>query len=192
MTSARRRRAATLLALLPLLSVACIRAQKVIPPPRPQPVPSMFTPVAMRLHPTFSRVRNWSGGNDPDGIEAELEFTDQFGDTAKAEGTVTFEIFAYRTGAADVRGQAVSTPFVGTLLTPEDQKAHWSNTTRTYSFKLSDTDLKFTKPYVLTATFDPKAGNRSFARIILQPTHTDDKDAKETKDSRDTKETGEK
>jgi hypothetical protein len=131
----------------------------------------MFTPTAMRLHPTFTRVKNWTTGDQekPDGIEAELEFTDQFGDTVKAEGTVSFEIFDYRTGAADVRGEPLAQPFVGSLLTPEEQRARWNNPTRTYSFRLADHDLKPNHTYVLTATFDPKAGGRSFARIILQP-----------------------
>ena len=131
----------------------------------------MFTPASMRLHPTFTRVKNWTGGDasHPDGIEAELEFTDEFGDTVKAEGTVTFELFQYRTGAADIRGHSVSTPFVGSLSTQEDQQARWNNPTRTYSFRLADPTITPGQAYVLTATFDPKAGGRKYARIILQP-----------------------
>lgn len=151
----------------------CARAERLPPPQRPQPVPSMFNPVSMRLHPTFTRVRTWNEQNTtgrPDGIEVELEFNDRFGDPVKAEGRVIFELFEYRKGAPDVRGRRLTTPFVGSLLTEDDQRARWNRATRTYSFRLAYPNLSTERSYVLTATFEPKAGGRFFARIILQPT----------------------
>lgn len=150
----------------------CARAERLPPPQRPQPVPSMFNPVSMRLHPTFTRVRTWNEQNNtgrPDGIEVELEFNDRFGDPVKAEGRVIFELFEYRKGAPDVRGRRLTTPFVGSLLTEDDQRARWNRATRTYSFRLAYPNLSTERSYVLTATFEPKAGGRFFARIILQP-----------------------
>jgi hypothetical protein len=136
----------------------------------------MFAAASMRLHPTFTRVKNWTAamGTDaatmpPDGIEAELEFSDTFGDPVKAEGRVVFELFEYRTDAADVRGRRITTPFVGSLLTEDDQRARWNRTTRTYSFRLAYPGLDANRAYVVTATFEPKSGSRYFSRLILQP-----------------------
>jgi hypothetical protein len=141
----------------------------------------MFNPASMRLHPAFTRVKNWtsppyspttsgSASPRPDGVEVELEFNDSFGDPVKAEGRVIFELYGYRTDAADVRGPRITTPFVGSLLTPDEQRARWNRTTRTYSFRLAYPDLDPARSYVLTATFEPKAGGRFYSRIILQPT----------------------
>lgn len=158
-------------ALLPVLALACSRAEKLPPPQRPKPVPSMFNPSSMRLHPTFTQIKNWSGRPDgqPDGIEAELEFSDSFGDPVKAEGSVSFEIYEYRTDSADVKGRRITTPFVGSLLTAEEQRARWNPVTRTYTFRLAYPRLTTSRAYVLHATFEPKAGGRFFSRIILQP-----------------------
>lgn len=134
----------------------------------------MFNPVEMRLHPTFTRVKSWVQSSEtagvPDGIEAELEFVDPFGDPVKAEGRVIFELYEYRTESADVRGKRITTPFVGSLMTEEEQRARWNGTTRTYSFRLQQGGLARNRSYVLTATFEPKAGGRFYSRIILQPT----------------------
>jgi len=132
----------------------------------------MFNPVSMRLHPTFTRVKSWTTENNtgkPDGIEAELEFSDLFSDPVKAEGRVIFELYEYRKDAADVRGARITTPFVGSLLTEDEQRARWNRATRTYSFKLAVPNLTASRSYVLTATFEPVAGNRFYSRIILQP-----------------------
>lgn len=151
----------------------CQRSEPAAPAARPSPVPSMFTPASMRLHPQFTRVKAFAPGAEPgtrpDGIEVELEFSDPFGDPVKAEGRVVFELYDYRTEAADVRGTRLTTPFVGSLLTDDEQRARWNRTTRTYSFRLAKADLDPRRTYVLTATFEPKAGGRFYSRIILQP-----------------------
>ena len=46
----------------------------------------MFAPVAMRVHPIFTDVKDWTGDGRADGIEALVEFEDQFGDPTKASG----------------------------------------------------------------------------------------------------------
>lgn len=158
--------------LLITSAIGCARGESAPPPVRPQAAVSLFNPASMRLHPTFTRVRNWTSptqSGQPDGIEAELEFSDQFGDPVKAEGRVIFELYAYRTEAADVRGTRISTPFVGSLLTDDEQRARWNRTTRTYSFRLANPNVSPNTSYVLTATFEPRAGGRFYSRIILQP-----------------------
>jgi len=135
----------------------------------------MFNPVEMRLHPTFTRIKSWNTGpdadpNKPDGVEAEVGFYDRFNDPVKAEGRLVFELSAYRTDSADVRGKRLTNPFVGSLATEDDQRARWNPATRTYRFQLAFPNLDSDRSYVLTATFDPKAGERFNSRIILQPT----------------------
>src|SRR5690554_6153710 len=50
--------------------------------------PEMFDPAAMRIHPVFTQVKDWTGDGQPDGIEALVELTDQFGDPTKGSGKV--------------------------------------------------------------------------------------------------------
>src|SRR2546421_6710450 len=68
---------------------------------------AMFAPVSMRIHPIFSGIKDWNGDNKPDGIEALLEFEDQFGDPTKAAGTAVFELYNYRKYDPDPRGGRV-------------------------------------------------------------------------------------
>lgn len=171
------RRNRLLLVLLPAVTLGltlpgCTSGDPAPPAVRAVGAASMFNPVSMRLHPTFTRLRNWStpaNVGSPDGIEVELEFNDQFGDPVKAEGRVIFELYGYRSDAADVRGGRITTPFVGSLLTEDEQRARWNRTTRTYSFRLAYRDLDPARSYVLTATFEPVSGGRFYSRIILQP-----------------------
>src|ERR1041385_4565024 len=92
--------------LIPLVLLGC--ASK--PIERDNAEVAMFGPMRMRLHPIFTQVKNWSSGGGsgpgikPDGIEAELEFQDQFGDPTKAAGKVMFELFSYHQGP-DPRGE---------------------------------------------------------------------------------------
>ena len=127
----------------------------------------MFAPVSMRIHPIFTQPKDWSGDNDHDGIEALLEFTDQFGDPTKAAGTVIFELYEYRPYSPDPRGERLVNPWVGSLNTLEEQQARWNRTSRTYTFQLEYPRIEQQKHYVLMATFD--TGNtRFFDRIILE------------------------
>ena len=51
---------------------------------------ALFGPSAMRIHPIFTRLSDWTGDGVPDGIEALIELQDQFGDPTKASGTIIF------------------------------------------------------------------------------------------------------
>ena len=61
----------------------------------------MFAPTGMRIHPIFTQVADLDKDGKPDGIEAQLEFQDQFGDPTKASGQVLFELFDYRRNSPD-------------------------------------------------------------------------------------------
>jgi hypothetical protein len=128
----------------------------------------MFGPTRMRLHPIFTQVKDWSGSGHPDGIEAEVEFQDQFGDPTKAAGKIMFELFNYRQGYADPRGERVVNPWVGSLLSLQQQYEHWNRTSRTYSFQLAMPGISTRHTYVLTAMFEHSDGQRFFHRVILK------------------------
>jgi hypothetical protein len=52
------------------------------------PEANVLGPASMRIHPIFTQPRDWTGDARPDGIEALVEFLDQFGDPTKASGRV--------------------------------------------------------------------------------------------------------
>ena len=127
----------------------------------------MFGPAKMRLHPIFTQVKDWNNDGNPDGIEAELEFQDQFGDPTKAAGKVMFELFSYHQGP-DPRGERLVNPWVGSLLSLQQQYEHWNRTSRTYSFQLAMPAISTKQSYVLTAMFEHSDGRRFFSRLILK------------------------
>lgn len=130
---------------------------------------ALFGPAAMRIHPIFTQVKDWTGDGRPDGIEALIELQDQFGDPTKASGRVVFELFEYRAYDPDPRGARVVNPWIGELGTIEAQRERWNRTSRTYSFQLAYDQIRIDRPYVLTATFEMSLGGRFFDRIILEP-----------------------
>ncbi|MEA2733961.1 MAG: hypothetical protein QOE14_412 [Humisphaera sp.] len=131
----------------------------------------LFAPVSMRIHPIFTQVKDWTGDGVVDGIEALLEFQDQFTDPTKAAGGVVFELFAYRPYSPEARGERVLNPWVGSLRTVADQEARWNRTSRTYSFELEYPEIREDRDYVLAATFDT-GHTRFFDQIILEGRRT--------------------
>ena len=127
----------------------------------------LFAPVSMRIHPIFTQVKDWTGDGVVDGIEALLEFQDQFTDPTKAAGDVVFELYAYRPYSPESRGERVLNPWLGSLRTLRDQEARWNRTSRTYYFQLEYPGVRADHNYVLTATFDTGA-TRFFDQIILE------------------------
>jgi hypothetical protein len=130
----------------------------------------LFSPVSMQLD-NFSKVRDWTGGGNPNGIEALVEFDDPFGDRTKAAGTILFELYDYRTGYPDPRGNRVVNPFSASLQTYDEQKAHWDRASGAYTFQLACDGLQWDKSYVLTATYESPGGDhRLFSQIVLPAT----------------------
>jgi len=127
----------------------------------------LFGAVSMKLD-TFSRVKNWSNGGSPSGVEVFVEFVDRFGDRTKASGTILFELYDYRTGWPDPRGNRLDNPWSAALISFDQQAAHWDKASGSYMFRLDDTNLSTTKSYVLVATFEPTTGGRFFSQIVLQ------------------------
>jgi len=131
----------------------------------------MFAPVSMRIHPIFTQVKDWTGDGAIDGIEALLEFQDQFTDPTKAIGDVVFELYAYRPYSPESRGERVLNPWLGSLRTLRDQEARWNRTSRTYAFELEYPEIRDDRDYVLVATFDT-GQTRFFDQIILEGRRT--------------------
>ncbi len=133
---------------------------------------SMFGPVRMRIHPIFTQVKDWTGDGEPDGIEALVEFQDRFDDPTKASGNTIFELFEYRPYNPDPRGERATSPWTGSLVTLDEQRARWNRTLSTYSFRLPFTGVRVSRDYVLAASFDRAAregeASRFFDRIVLE------------------------
>lgn len=127
----------------------------------------MFGPVLMKIDPIFTQVKDWTGDGKPDGIEALIKFEDRFEDPTKAAGRVRFELYEYRREDPDARGTRLGNPWVGSIATLAEQKAHWFSTTRTYNFQLTYPAIRADKNYVLEAQFDRSPGGRFFDKIIL-------------------------
>lgn len=132
----------------------------------------MFEAGKMRIHPIFTEVKDWTGDNKPDGVEAVVEFTDQFGDPTKASGQLLFELYEYQAKNPEIRGKRVVNPWIGSLANPDEQKSHWSRPARSYTFQLAYPEISRAKTYVLTATFDRDGGGRFFSQTILEADKT--------------------
>ena len=156
--------------LLLLSSVGC--ASK--PMDRDDAEVTLFGPQRMRLHPIFTQVKDWTGDNVPDGVDAEVEFQDQFDDPTRAAGKMLFELFYYRPGYPDPRGERVANPWVGELVTLQQQRDHWNRTSRTYGFQLAMPSISATRGYVLTATFEHGDGRRFFGHVMLNSPQTEE------------------
>jgi hypothetical protein len=166
-------RAGWLCVLVVTLLAAMTGCAKQILPERSPRDATMFGPTRMRIHPIFTQVKDWTGDGKPDGVEALLEFQDRFDDPTKASGTAVFELFGYRPYNPDPRGERVASPWTGSLVTMDEQRARWNRTLSTYSFRLAFDGVRENRTYVLTASFDRAAGQgepaRFFDRIVIEP-----------------------
>ena len=158
------------LCVLTLLAAAAGCANQILPERTPRDG-TMFGPTRMRIHPIFTQVKDWTGDGAIDGIEALLEFQDQFTDPTKAAGDVVFELYTYRPYSPESRGERVLNPWLGSLRTLADQEARWNRTSRTYSFELEYPEIREDRDYVLVATFDT-GQTRFFDQIVIEGRRT--------------------
>src|ERR1041385_3368451 len=107
------------------------------PYPRSDIDAALFGPSAMRIHPIFTQVKDWTGDDHPDGIEALIELQDQFGDPTKASGRVIFELFEYKQFDPERRGERLAVWNDAFLETLDEQRQRWNRTSRTYGFQLA-------------------------------------------------------
>ncbi len=134
-----------------------------------------FGPTRLRIHPSFTQVKDWTGDKQPDGVEAVVELLDSYGEPTRGGGTLLFELWGYKKYDPDPRGQRVGGPWKGELLTREQQEMHWSAALRAYTFQLADSKISNTRDFVLTASFQSAAdpnqpgGGRIFDQLIIEP-----------------------
>ena len=149
--------------LLVLLAAGCVDSGNISAGPRED----LFAARAVRIHPVFTRISDWTGDGKPDGIDALIELRDQFGDTTKGAGTFTFELYESRTDRPDPRGQRVSEPWQAAVVTPDQQRARWSKTSRCYAFRLQSPEAA-KGSHVLRVTYAPSGGgSRAFDQVVL-------------------------
>jgi hypothetical protein len=129
---------------------------------------SIIGPVSIRIHPTFTQPKSWTGDDKPDGIDALLEVRDRWDEPIRATGKVLFELYEYRTGYPDPRGKRLVNPWAVSLATVEDQTARWDRVSRAYKFQLSYPQIESKRTYVLTASFETEGG-RLFDTLNLGP-----------------------
>jgi len=153
------------------------------PYPRSELDQQMFGPAAVRIHPTFTVVRDWTGDGKPDGVEATLEVQDQFGDPTRSTGRVMFELWEYRKESPEVRGRRIGGPWITFVNTKDQQQDHWNAALRAYTFQLAYPQISTNHYYVLTVQFDLNGEvatteptsrptthpGRLFDRLILEP-----------------------
>lgn len=114
----------------------------------------LFGPASLRIHPTFTQVRNLSGEKKPDGIEATLEIEDQFGEPTRSTGRAMFELYDYVRNTPGFRGARLSGPWIFDLDTKGEQQEHWNPALRAYTFQLPYPRVDPNHYYVVTVQFD--------------------------------------
>lgn len=144
----------------------------------------MFGPVSVRIHPTFTQIRNLSGEKKPDGIEATLEIEDQFGEPTRSTGRAMFELYDYVRNTPEFRTLRIGGPWIFELNTKAQQQEHWNPALRAYTFQLPFPQVEANRYYVLTVQFDlndvsamtqPTSGpttrltGRLFDQLIIEP-----------------------
>lgn len=117
----------------------------------------MFGPAAIRIHPTFTQPRDWTGGGKLDGIEATLEIEDQFGEPTRSTGRAMFELYEYRKDTPRLRGNRIGNPWIFHLNARSEQQEHWNSALRAYTFQLPFPGVKTNRYYVLDVQFDLNA-----------------------------------
>lgn len=135
--------------------------------------PAFFTPQALRINPTFTRLADLSGRGQLSGVEADIELRDQFDDSTKGAGEIYFELHAYRPFGPDIRGDQVGDVVRFDLSTVAAQRQHWQ-VIGTYRFRLPFGRLEPERSYVLSATYTPSIeespqARRLFDRLIITP-----------------------
>jgi hypothetical protein len=122
----------------------------------------------MHLSPVFTKITDFDGDSQPDGVEAVVELQDRFGDPVKAAGRILFQVYDYRPVNPDPRGDRVAGPFEGRVDSVQDQRNRWSRVNRAYIFQLAFPNAKSDANYVLEAQFESASGKRMFDVLTLE------------------------
>lgn len=136
-------------------------------PTQPTADPTMFTPVAMRIHPIFTSVKDFNDDGSPDGVEALVELTDGFDDSVKTGGQVLFELYTFRRQFPDARGNRIAS-WVMPLHTLKQQREHWRKIGGAYAFQLALPRIGEYPTTLLTAEFTLDSGGRLRDELVVR------------------------
>lgn len=143
-----------------------------------------FGPATVRLHPTFTQVKDWTGDGKPDGVEAVVELLDSFGEPTRGSGSFLFELSEYRPVEPQPAGGRLAEPWLFKLDTREQQQARWNSALRAYTFQLPMGKVPPEPAYVLDLTYESRGGvgtttttttttrstgGRLFDRLVIEP-----------------------
>jgi len=134
-------------------------------PSVPQPI-SLLLPHGLRIHP-FTGTRTFDEHGGIKGIEVRIETLDAFGDPVKAFGDFRFELYTYRPGNPERRGEQINL-WEASLLDPKLNAIHWDKVHRTYVFRLKWTEpIPVGRKLVLAAVFSSPFTDRLFAQRVF-------------------------
>jgi hypothetical protein len=134
-----------------------------------------FGPSKVRIHPTFTQVKDWNGDGGVDGVEAVVELLDSFDEPTKASGTMLFQLSEYKPADPNPADRQLADPWRLPIETRDQQVAHWNTALRAYTFQLPRAKLDRGRTFVLDVTFetaggvDKPGGGRLFDRLVIEP-----------------------
>jgi len=136
-----------------------------------QPVPA---PIDLML-PRSINFQGFTGGpraldsaGQAKGIEVHVAAKDSFGHAAKAFGDFRFELYDFRSNAADPKGERLAVWEV-TTFDARSNRDHWNEVHRMYEFRLGfDQAVPVGNKLVLVAVFSsPFTAERLFAQLVF-------------------------
>lgn len=143
-------------ALLVMLEVGCRSSGPTKLPTERERVQmlSLMLPQTLKIQP-FTKIRDFDGDAQPDGILAVVRPLDAFGDPAKAVGLFYFELWTYEAATAERKGERLAywDRLIGSA---QDVSLYWTRA-QMYEFQLAWTSgisgIKPGRKYILTAAY---------------------------------------
>lgn len=131
----------------------------------PKPI-DMLLPVEVRIHP-FTGTRTFDEAGGVKGIEVRVEAVNGFGDSTAAFGEFAFELYAFKSGDPDPKGDLIYN-WQQSLLDAKQNRVHWDPITRTYVFRLQwHKAIPVGQRFVLTASFSSPFTERLYAEHVF-------------------------
>jgi hypothetical protein len=130
---------------------------------------ALLLPVKVEIVAPFTRVKSFDDDSTPDGIELWLQAVNSLGNTGlNIVGSVRAELYEYVPATAEHKGRRLEQWKIE-LATPADQRAHWSDLTRMYQFRLTldTTTVPIAKQYVLAVTYTTPLGEHLTSECVL-------------------------
>ncbi len=123
---------------------------------------AFYSPKSIKILP-FTKAKSFDDDAIPDGIEVSMRALDGAGDPVKSYGTFLFELYSYKPGSSDHKGDLIQS-WRQPILSLDEQKKYWERVTTSYQFQLSweGNPLSPQKKYVLAASFQASGGPRLF------------------------------